>query len=197
VLKLAPVEGRDSLADLLVARGMTGHGVEVGTHRGDYARAILRRWPGTLHCVDHWSVPPGYEAQAACLSALGGTGDRAADLAAAEGALEPFGDRARLWPMESGLAASHFPDGSLDFAYIDGDHRAEAVLRDLNLWWPKLKAGGLLAGHDLICPPGEHDWGGEVQRAVLHFALRRRLPSVFVVVEPGGLPASFYLEKPA
>ena len=39
-------------------------------------------------------------------------------------------------------------DGELDLVYVDGDHRYEAVLADLKVWLPKLRAGGVMAGHD-------------------------------------------------
>jgi len=41
-----------------------------------------------------------------------------------------------------------FENESVDFAFIDGDHREEKVHADLQSWWPKIKPGGLLAGHD-------------------------------------------------
>jgi hypothetical protein len=44
-------------------------------------------------------------------------------------------------------------------------------MEDLRAWWPKLRAGGLLAGHDFI-PDGiiaQGDFG--VQRAVTEFAV--------------------------
>jgi hypothetical protein len=39
-------------------------------------------------------------------------------------------------------------DGIVDFVYIDGDHSYEAVKEDIAGWWPKVKVGGILAGHD-------------------------------------------------
>lgn len=36
----------------------------------------------------------------------------------------------------------------LDFCYIDGNHEREHVLTDITLYWPKVKEGGLLCGHD-------------------------------------------------
>ena len=45
-------------------------------------------------------------------------------------------------------AASRFEDEFFDFVYIDADHSYEAVRADLEVWWPKLKPGGLFAGHD-------------------------------------------------
>jgi len=40
------------------------------------------------------------------------------------------------------------PDDSLDFVYIDGNHQYEFVKKDIRLWEPKVKGGGLICGHD-------------------------------------------------
>lgn len=50
--------------------------------------------------------------------------------------------------VRSPEAATAFADGSLDFVFIDGAHEREAVERDIQGWWPKVKPGGLMAGHD-------------------------------------------------
>lgn len=36
----------------------------------------------------------------------------------------------------------------LDFVFIDGDHSYEMVKAELEAWWPKVKVGGVLSGHD-------------------------------------------------
>ncbi|CAE7208128.1 unnamed protein product [Symbiodinium pilosum] len=41
-----------------------------------------------------------------------------------------------------------FQDGSLDLVYIDADHKWWSVLQDLSAWWPKVRPGGLMMGHD-------------------------------------------------
>ena len=38
---------------------------------------------------------------------------------------------------------------AVDFVYIDGNHQHHQVLRDLTIWWNKLRPGGLLAGDDV------------------------------------------------
>jgi hypothetical protein len=43
---------------------------------------------------------------------------------------------------------TQFKDGEVDFVYIDGDHGFDAVKADISAWWPKVKNGGILAGHD-------------------------------------------------
>jgi predicted O-methyltransferase YrrM len=45
-------------------------------------------------------------------------------------------------------AASKFKDGSIDFLFLDADHRYSGVIRDLEAWFPKVKQGGIFAGHD-------------------------------------------------
>lgn len=41
-----------------------------------------------------------------------------------------------------------FEDNSIDFIYVDGAHDYESVKRDLKLYLPKLKNGGIIGGHD-------------------------------------------------
>jgi len=48
----------------------------------------------------------------------------------------------------SSEVADEFEDESIDFVYIDGDHRYEAVKNDIKKWAPKVKRGGYIAGHD-------------------------------------------------
>jgi hypothetical protein len=45
-------------------------------------------------------------------------------------------------------ASNDFSDCELDFVFIDGLHSYENVVEDINLWLPKVKKGGVLAGHD-------------------------------------------------
>lgn len=57
-----------------------------------------------------------------------------------------------------------FEDASIDFVYIDARHDRKGVLEDLQAYWPKVKMGGVIAGHDYIEQfevdelPGHMDW---------------------------------------
>lgn len=45
-------------------------------------------------------------------------------------------------------AAISYKNRSLDFIFLDGSHEYKDVLLDLQLFYPKLKRGGIIAGHD-------------------------------------------------
>ena len=46
------------------------------------------------------------------------------------------------------VAAKFFSDNFFDFVYVDADHSTEACYQDLSAWYPKVKTGKFLAGHD-------------------------------------------------
>lgn len=45
-------------------------------------------------------------------------------------------------------AARRYEDESLDFVFIDTDHSYAGVRRCIDAWLPKVKHGGIVAGHD-------------------------------------------------
>lgn len=49
-------------------------------------------------------------------------------------------------------AAKTFNDESLEFVYVDASHEYEDVKADLAAWYPKVKQGGVFAGHDFMWP---------------------------------------------
>ena len=61
--------------------------------------------------------------------------------------------------MSSMEAVKKFQDESLDFVFIDGSHEYEDIKDDIISWLPKVKRGGVLAGHDYYFPPQPPSWG--------------------------------------
>ena len=64
--------------------------------------------------------------------------------------MAPYSSRVHFVREMSFNAVSQFQDCSLDFVYVDAVHDYEGALRDIMDWWPKLKPGGILAGHDYL-----------------------------------------------
>ena len=63
-----------------------------------------------------------------------------------------FKDKVIWHKTDSITASKNFNDSYFDFVYIDADHEYEAVKNDILHWWPKVKKGGLLCGHDYATP---------------------------------------------
>jgi predicted O-methyltransferase YrrM len=55
-------------------------------------------------------------------------------------------------PGFSAIIAKLFPDKGLDLVYVDANHAKEKVKEDIRAWWPKIKQGGWLTGHDMWYP---------------------------------------------
>ena len=134
-------------------------GVEIGVSFGGHAEAIL---DGTdvseLVGVDPYEHRAGYDDPLNFPQA-----DFDNLFWYAMGRLSRYGSRYVHLRGTSAQAAAIL-NAQLDFAYLDGDHGYEAVKQDLSLWYPKLRVGGVIGGHDF----GHADFPG-VRRAVDEF----------------------------
>lgn len=83
--------------------------------------------------------------------------------------MEKFGNKYQFIPLQSEDAVSQIPDG-LDFVYIDGNHECVYVKRDCENYYPKIKHGGLIGGHDFVL----NDYEGLVN-AVIQFVTEHNL----------------------
>lgn len=77
--------------------------------------------------------------------------------------MEPLGNLVRSMRMTSLEAVDLYEDESIDYLFLNGDQSYETVRDELHAWYPKIKPGGIIAGHDWNGFPG-------VQRAVRGFA---------------------------
>lgn len=49
-------------------------------------------------------------------------------------------------------AAQDFENDSIEIVFIDAAHEYEPVKEDINAWLPKVRKGGIIAGHDYLLP---------------------------------------------
>ena len=160
------------------------HGVELGVHRGLMSAGLLKAFPRlVLHMVDPWDTPMRH------------CPDRMVDMRAACDAVEFAEGRARVYKCTSSEVAALSAIGhcytlwlagtgreyvscsklssEFHFVFIDTEHTEESVRRDIDAWWPLVKSGGFLSGHDYgvrSCPG--------VKKVVDAWASEVRLPLV-------------------
>jgi hypothetical protein len=124
----------------------TKTGAELGVQRGVFAEKIIQQWPMCTEylLVDVWAPLKNYadianvgqDRQDTFMNeALGKTSD-------------VFGEKVKHCRDFTSECVKHVPDESLDYIYVDARHDFLGVYTDLVEWWPKLKRGGILAGHE-------------------------------------------------
>ena len=105
-------------------------GVELGVQFGVNAYRILETLDmEILYLIDYF---PNSKVAEFCLKVL-----------------EEFNDKIKYIAEKSITAINKIPD-NLDFIYIDGDHKYYGVKLDIELYYPKVKSGGLFGGHDYV-----------------------------------------------
>ena len=119
-------------------------GVEIGVFKGQFTKQLLENWDGTMYMIDPWRA----------------LGDEYIDASNHKehtdayeqtmGNIQGYENRAFMLRGLGEELVNIFEDNSLDFVYIDGNHAYDYVVQDMKLWWPKLKKGGLFAGHDYL-----------------------------------------------
>ena len=122
-----------------------GKGAEVGTFKGSFSNQIMNNWSGTLYMVDVWRpLESGYDDASNHGKYDGGVYTDAMEN------IKGFEDRAIMVRATSEIASEMFNDESLDFVYIDANHAYDYVVQDIELWYPKVKKGGFICGHDYL-----------------------------------------------
>jgi predicted O-methyltransferase YrrM len=113
---------------------------EIGTEAGRYAEEICKANPEAhLTCVDPWLA---YDRYADHVSQ-----DRLDHFyEVAQHRLEKYNT---TLIRETSLEAVHrFKSGHFDAVFIDGNHHFDFVVQDIIAWAPKVRRGGMVAGHD-------------------------------------------------
>jgi len=93
----------------------------------------------------------------------------------------PYKSKVEFLHISSQEFVRKIEDESLDFVFIDGDHSYEAALKDFENYYPKIKNGGIFAGHDIQL--------NSIHTALTHF-LKERYDQVSIVSN-----SAWYLRK--
>jgi len=184
-----PDFGRNELAALFAELGYT-KGAEIGTEQGFYAEILCKTNPNLhLNCVDPWIA---YDR---------GLGYRI-------GATQPQYDTFYKETVErlksfkvtfikemSIDAVKKFENDSLDFVYIDANHRLEYVVKDIVEWAKRVHPGGIVAGHDYI--QYKYQQSSHVVEALVAYngSYRKGLPWFVLDHVPGENRRSWFFVK--
>ena len=134
------VRDRIELLDHLHLEGLSC--AEIGVCSGTFSEEIYKRRPKRLYLVDPWNTKHRLPDKDEVKDGMSENGYLAVRL--------KFGrDPSVVIVRKTSFSASlDMPDRTLDFVYIDANHYFRYAYADLLLWYPKLKKGGWLTGHD-------------------------------------------------
>ncbi len=143
---------------------------EVGVREGDHLKTWLLADPLELVAVDMWanmgvlSMNDKMQSQERFDAMLN-------DLRAWGNKVVPR-NLLKILRGLSDVMAEGVDDASLDFVYLDADHTYSAIKSDIAAWWPKVRVGGTLAGHDYVKRTLPNGVSFGVIQAVTEFAAR-------------------------
>jgi methyltransferase family protein len=125
--------------------------VELGSwcgHSSSIIAKVVKEAGGIVYCVDRWDVYPDDPVdEPNTLSQIFITTDV---LRVFRDNMIALGLADVVVPIvaSSTQAVSLIADACVDLVFIDADHRYSCVKQDIVNFWPKLKIGGTLCGHD-------------------------------------------------
>ena len=127
--------GLEDLCDYLDTHGDSSETMfEIGSYAGESAEVFAKHF-SVVHCVDPWDEFTG---DWSSMDDIRQSFDMRME--AAGNIIKHVGYSVDVAP--------EVEDGSLSFVYIDADHSYEAVANDIMLWFPKVRRGGFIGGHD-------------------------------------------------
>lgn len=158
------------------------HVCEVGVFKGNLSKVILTLMKDIekMYLVDLWEHQPNYKDHS----------NKRAEVFKSlyQETLEkvsPWIDKVEVLKGFSTDMCKKIPDNSLDWVFIDARHDYKGCSEDLHAYYPKVKSGGIVSGHDYMtaaeckkCTPNQ-DWSicqdgsineGAVKGAVNDFA---------------------------
>lgn len=142
--------------------------VEVGVYKGMSAAFMAVEIINSgkdikFDCVDNWSndvYAAYYDSDANVrniFKSRDGIGDLLFDNFSNN--IDPVKHAINVIKANSWEAADFYANESVEFVFIDADHSYDSVVKDLKAWFPKVKEGGIIAGHD-------YAWHQPIQQAV-------------------------------
>jgi hypothetical protein len=120
------INTRNQFGELAQCYNQLGIGAEIGVLHGEFTKLTFAHWRGKILCIDTWDTSCGTELV-----------DR-----------NLLGENYECMRGYSLDMAKLVGDGNLDWIYIDANHDYNSIKSDYNAWFPKVREGGIVSGHD-------------------------------------------------
>ena len=146
------VKNKRELTFLIKKLALNGEGVEIGVQLGLYSELILENSDlRRLYSIDPWREFPleEYDKDSANVSQE----QQDYRYLSTIFRLNRFCTRSAVMRMTSEEASKLFSNNQLDFIFIDGNHSYQYVKQDIEVWYPKVREGGLFSGDDYLFTP--------------------------------------------
>lgn len=173
ISNLQPLVNRQALLSKMPKNAVVA---ELGVDQGDFSKLILEICqPAHFHLVDFWGSERYNQAKRQRVETM-------------------FQNEMANGKMEINLGLSttvvnQFPDACFDWIYIDTDHSYQTTRDELEAYRPKMKKGGIIAGHDYIIG----NWNGSVRygvvEAVAEFCVKYDWEIIHITMETGDYPS--------
>lgn len=166
-----PTAKRTDLTKLFSELGFKA-GAEVGVERGIFAEQICQDNPGVkLYCIDPWEI------YSEC-SEYNNQDKLSQYCNEANNRLAPYNcEFIKKYSLD---AIKDFSPESLDFVYIDANHRFDFVMSDIIEWSKIVKPGGIVSGHDYQADNVSHTIKYDVREATNAYADAHQIKPWFV-----------------
>lgn len=123
------------LADLINENNYSSY-AEIGIWRGCTAKYLLRKCNlNKLICVDNYKCNNNMYSIKMITEAKNKSN------------VLRTNPRVVFYELSSKEASKQVEDNSLDIIFIDADHSYDSIKEDIDLWYPKVRKGGILCGH--------------------------------------------------
>ncbi len=178
IKSLKSITNRAKLLDLMPKGGKVA---ELGVNKGDFSAKILENCkPETFHLIDVWNTKRYHKGLKLEI----------------EERFKPELANGQV-KINFGLSTdvvTDFKDNYFDWIYIDTEHSYKVTRAELELYAPKIKEGGIIAGHDYVMG----NWKGLIRygviEAVHEFCFKNNWEIIYLTMDLNEFP-SFAIKK--
>ena len=144
---------------------------EIGVDEGKFSQLIHKKVkPSTFHLIDMWGTDRFHDGKFEAVKSYF--------------AEEIEDGSVQIHKTMSTKAVADFENEYFDWIYIDTDHSYETTRDELQLYAPKMKPGGIIAGHDYRMGNWISTYRYGVIEAVHEFCVNYSWELIYLTVEP-------------